>query len=163
MGIFGYFILSKYSKKSMDHLIWILFILYEYLTVSTISLFLYWNSFFFSFHLIYISKFVYSMFNGPQGAIALGITIRYLENVDPELVLLGTGTIGIVRKICNSVSGSFVGYMMQDDTQMNTIIVQIILQFVSAYSFFCAVGVFWMFRKKDICVDQSSTGGSIHK
>lgn len=124
--------------------------------LSEISLFIYWYTFFMPFEYIYASKFLYSIFNGPQSAIAIGIAIKYFNQVNPSLVLLGSGTINIVKYGLNAVSGSFVGMLMQEETQKNSILIELVYQYIGGFSFFAAIIVDHLLRKKKIDVSDAA-------
>ena|SRR3990167_1744327 len=152
LGIFGYAIFSKYHKKNMLHLIVIL-------ALFEVSLFMFWYSFFYPYKYIWATKFIYSLFNGPQGAIAIGIAIKYFNTVDPSLVLLGSGSINIVKYSFNALSGSFVGYIMQNKTKWNAIFVELVFQYAGAISFFSAVILAYKLAKKGIDVSSDAAKG----
>lgn len=156
LGIFGYAIYSRYSKNNMLHLIVIL-------ACFEVSVFLFWYSFFYPYKYIWATKFIYSLFNGPQGAIAIGIAIKYFNTVDPSLVLLGSASINIAKYSFNALSGSYVGYVMQTKTRWNAIFVELTFQFTAAISFFSAVLLAYMLAKKGINVNSEPNKAVVKK
>ena len=74
------------------------------------------------------------------------------------MILLATGTINIVRYGFNALSGSLVGYMMQDETQKNSLIIEIAIQYATAIGFFSAVFVDYKLKKMKISVDDVKGG-----
>ena len=118
-----------------------------------LSLFLFLYSFTLGYEYIYAAKAFYSVFNGPQGAITISLVIKYFECIDKRLILLGTGSINIIKYIFNALSGSFVGFLMKEDTQWNSLVVELTFETLTAVSFFSAVAVGALLAKKNIILE----------
>lgn len=147
LGILLYTLVKRKNKYPVTHLIWIAF-------GFEVTMFLFWYSFSYPYEYIWVTKFLYSIFNGPLGAIAIGLSIKYFKLTNPSLVLLGSATINIMKYTLNALAGSLVGWIMNEDSQFNSIIVEILIQYMIAISFFASVSLHFMLKKRGIVIKE---------
>lgn len=78
----------------------------------------FWSSFLLDFVYVVASKFMYSVFNGPQEPLILELVIQYCNGIGrKELILLATSASGMIFQVANAVGVTFVGRMMSVKTR----------------------------------------------
>ena len=86
----------------------------------------------------------------------MAVAIHYLKKTDASLVLLGSSSINIVKYGFNALAGSFVGQIMNEDTQKNTIMVEFTFQLMSFIGFLSAVALTVMLKNRGMSISDLS-------
>lgn len=98
---------------------------------------------------IWMTKFLYSVFNGPQFPLVMALCIKYYSAIQREdLILLATASISMLRYLDNALGGTYVGYIMEDVSQFNSILVEISTQIAATISFISAFALWWLISVK---------------
>lgn len=143
IGKLGYLALSYYTKQPLDELLWCLLIMHG-------GFFVYWYGIMTDFSLAMLGRLVLIIGNAPILPICMTLVIGYYNKADPDLVLLSTTTISIVKETSKAVAGTYVGIVMNTQTQLRSILALWSFQVFCWIAFLCGVALYCLLKKKGI-------------